>query len=435
MSGAAGVQVTHDINEPLAPRQPPAGAAAARARRRVIFVNRYFFPDVSASSQMLTDLVRSLADESFELHVVCSRQLYGDPAARLPVREHLAGAGIHRCWSARFGRDRLAGRAIDYLSFFVSSTLMLLRLARRDDIIIVMTDPPLMSVCAAAAAKLRGARLINWLQDVFPEVAVVLGAVQLPRWALGALIKARNWSLRVSDKNVVLGARMHRFISRLPIPAGKQQVIENWADAVALTPRPTQWSSLRRDLGSDSQFIIQYSGNMGRAHEYYTLFSAALDLRDERGWLFLFVGGGANMRQLQDKAERCRMHNMRFLPYQPRENLGDSLAAADVHVSCLFPTVEGLIVPSKLYGILAAGRPVIIIGDPDGEQARLVRGAHCGSVIACGDSVGLVNELRRMRSDPDWVRDAGSTARHLFERRYTLEAAARKWRALLERMV
>jgi glycosyltransferase involved in cell wall biosynthesis len=107
------------------------------------------------------------------------------------------------------------------------------------------------------------------------------------------------------------------------------------------------------------------------------------------------------------------------------------LSAADVHISCLLPTLEGLIVPSKLYGILAAGRPVIVIGDPDGEQARLVRGAHCGSVIAPGDARGLVDELRRMRSDHEWMREAAVSARRLFERRFTPPAAASKWRAVL----
>jgi colanic acid biosynthesis glycosyl transferase WcaI len=418
----------------LALPRPRAASAPGAPRRRVIFVNRYFFPDLSATSQMLTDLVRELGQQCFELHVICSRQLYDDANARLPARDHYADARLHRCWSARFGRDRLPGRALDYASFLVSSTLALLRLARRGDIIVAMTDPPLISVCAAVAARVRGARLVNWLQDVFPEVAMGLRAVQLPLRALKWLVAARNWSLRAADRNVVLGIGMQRFLSRLSIPAGKQRLIENWADAADVPPRPVHWSELRRSLGPDVRFVIEYSGNMGRAHDYRTLLGAMLELEQERGWLFLFVGAGAGMSALRVEAERQQLRNVRFLPLQPRASLPDSLAAADVHVTCLQPQLEGLVVPSKLYGILAAGRPVIVIGDLDGEQARVVRSEGCGSVIACGDNTGLVDELRRMRSEPEWMHAAGLRARVLFERRYTLAAAVRKWRTELERI-
>ncbi len=421
---------------------PPPRKAEGRARtpvttrgaRRLIFVNRYFHPDLSATSQLLTDLVGSIAGGACELHVICSRQLYGDAGARLSPRGRYHGARVHRCWSLRFGRDRLLGRAADYLSFSLSATLRLLRLARRGDAIVAMTDPPMMALCAAVVARLRGALLINWLQDVFPEVAVALAVVKIPSWATTLLLRMRNWTLRVATRNVVLGAGMGRLIKAKGIPASAVLVIENWADGQALTPRPPQWSNLRRSLNVEGRFVVQYSGNMGRAHEYETLLRAARELRAEEGWLFLFVGGGANMQPLRQKAAQEGLQNMRFLPLQPREQLADSLAAADVHVSCLRPELEGLIVPSKLYGILAAGRPVIVIGDPDGEQARIVRAARCGSVIRCGESAALVDELRRMRAEPEWVRDAGLYARQLFEERYTLKAAVHKWRQMLEGM-
>lgn len=409
-----------------------SGTAQPNQSRRLIFVNRYFYPDVSATSQMLSDLVRSLGHQGDELHVICSRQLYTDAAARLAPRDRIGPVAIHRTWSSRFGRDRLLGRAWDYASFFLTSTLTLLLLARRRDVIIAMTDPPLMSVCAALVARLKGARLVNWLQDVFPEVAVKLDALQLPQSVIHALTRARNWSLRVADRNVVLGLSMQHVVTGLRVPRSRQYIIENWADADRLTPKAAQSSELRGELSAERRFIVQYSGNMGRAHDYETLLGAALELRDEPVWLFLFVGGGAHMQRLRDAAQREGLSNLRFLPHQPRERLQDCLAAADVHISCLRPALEGLIIPSKLYGILAAGRPVIVIGDPDGEQARIVRGAGCGRVVACGDSRGMVDELRRIRSDPEWLHQAGSNARHLFEQRYTLATATRKWRLALD---
>jgi glycosyltransferase involved in cell wall biosynthesis len=401
----------------------------------VIFVNRYFYPDISATSQMLTDLARSLsAAGNYELHVICSRRLYADQMARLASAGEWHGVQIHRCWSAHLGQHRLFWRALDYLCFFISSTVAMMRWARRGDILVAMTDPPLISVCAALVAKIRGAKLVNWLQDIFPEVATVLN-IRIPGWMTRNLQRARTWSLHAAEKNVVLGYRMQQLVSGLGVLAGKQRVIENWADGRAINPRSALDSALRSSLGAPNSFIVQYSGNLGRAHEILTILGAATRLRDEAGWLFLFVGGGANMKVLQAAAERSQLTNMRFVPYQPRELLADCLSAADAHLTCLLPAMEGLVMPSKFYGILAAGRPVIIIGDPDGEQARVVRAEGCGVIIERGDSKALVDELRRMRADPEWMRGAAQGARVLFERRYTLQRAAMQWSQLLENLV
>lgn len=408
---------------------------ARAVRRRVIFVNRYFYPDISATSQMLTDLVHFLsATGDYELHVICSRRLYAEPRARLARAAEWQGVRIHRCWSAHLGHHALFWRALDYLCFFISSTAAMMRWARRGDILVAMTDPPLISVFVALVAKIKRAKLVNWVQDIFPEVATAL-KIRIPAWAAWSLRRARNSSLRAAEKNVVLGYRMHQVVSGLGVPAGKQRVIENWADGRAINPRPALDSALRRSLGAKDAFIVQYSGNLGRAHEIQTILGAATRLRDEAGWLFLFVGGGANMKALQAAARQSNLGNMRFMPYQPRELLADCLSAADAHMTCLLPAMEGLVMPSKFYGILAAGRPVIIIGDPDGEQARAVRAEGCGVIIEGGDSNALVDELRRMRADPEWMRGASRAARVLFERRYTLQRAAVQWSQLLENLV
>jgi glycosyltransferase involved in cell wall biosynthesis len=422
------------IGEPLTAPYPSAAHRGQHAPR-VIFINRYFFPDHSATSQMLTDLVRSLADSGLELHVVCSRQLYDAAGAQLPARQQAHGAQIHRVWTTRFGRTRLIGRSLDYLSFFVLATLATMLWTRRGDVIVAMTDPPLVSVCAAAVARMRGATLINWLQDLFPEILTALGP-DAPRSRLIRILGAsRTWSLHAARKNIVLGYRMRKVVCALGVPDDKQQIIENWADGDALAPRAATGTALRRSLDADDAFIVQYSGNLGRAHEFQTLLDAAQELREHAGWLFLLVGGGVNMDRLRQRARELMLPNMRFLPYRPREELGDSLGAADVQVISLLPQLEGLVVPSKFYSILAAARPVVVIGDPDGEQARIVRGADCGVVISCGNSRTLVDELRRMRADKEWLEAAGRRARALFERYYTIESATRKWRRVLQESV
>jgi glycosyltransferase involved in cell wall biosynthesis len=413
-----------------------ARAADAVARAgcglRLIFVNRYFYPDVSATSQMLFDLAQRLAAHSIEVHVVCSRQLYDNPAASLPASGFVQGVRVHRIWTSRFGRDRLLGRAVDYASFYVTAAVKLLSMVRRNDTVVAKTDPPLISIVATAVTKLRGAHLVNWLQDIFPEVASHLGANPLPRWLDEALRNFRDRSLKAARLNVVLGERMREHLQGRRIPAEQICIIENWADAEAITPMPVDSSELRRTLELTGRFVVAYSGNMGRAHEFETILGAAEQLRNDPRIVFLMIGGGVKLQQLRNAVEAGKLSNFRFLPYQPREMLSDSLAAADVHLACLLPELEGLIVPSKFYGILAAGRPGIFIGDTDGELAHVIREANCGAAFAIGDSAGLAGELERLMNDKDERTDMGSRARSLLIERYTADRAAQQWLTILE---
>ena len=397
---------------------------------KVVFVNRYFHPDLSATSQMLSDLAFRLAQAGAEIHVICSRQLYEDASAELPRRQTVRGVHVHRVWTARFGRASLRGRALDYASFYFTATLRLWSLLRSADVAVVKTDPPLLSVPAALAVALRGAKLVNWLQDVFPEVASRLG-VPLPAVIQTGLRALRDRSLVFAKANVVLGTRMRDYLRTRDVEPQSLYIIENWADGAALLPKPAEHSELRASLGLQSRFVIGYSGNLGRAHEFDTLLAAARELSADPGYAFLMIGGGAKMSELKQRVLESGLTSFHFLPYQPREALADSLAAADVHLASLLPELEGLIVPSKTYGILAAGRPAIFIGDPDGELARLVAETDCGFAVRCADGAALAAALRSLHANRDELARMGARARVVFETRFTLDRAVRSWLQLL----
>jgi colanic acid biosynthesis glycosyl transferase WcaI len=398
---------------------------------KVIFVNRYFFPDHSATSQMLSDLGFGLAQRGFSIHVICSRQLYSQARARLASLEAVDGVTIHRAWTTTFGRDRLAGRALDYLSFYLSSACLMLKILNRGDTVVAKTDPPLISIVAMAAAKAKGAHLVNWLQDIFPEVASRLGYSPLPTKLDELLRKLRDSTLRAADMNVVLGERMREFLEQRGIPAAKIRVIENWADDATRAPRAPGDSTLRAHLGLLGKFVVGYSGNLGRAHEFDTLLDAAALLGEDRDIVFLMIGGGAGMVALQEAAGRRGLGNFQFLPHQARESLCDSMAAADVHWVSLLPALEGLVVPSKIYGILAAGRPVIFIGDQDGEIARLIRAAQVGVAIAVGDAVGLKGWIAELKSDAARRESMGERSYRLYRDYFTPQRALARWTDIL----
>jgi glycosyltransferase involved in cell wall biosynthesis len=404
----------------------------SRGRRKFVFVNRYSDPDQSATSQMLTDLAQGLVADGLEVHVVCSRQLYTDAGARLPPSEKRSGVFIHRVATTRFGRARLIGRGVDYASFYFSACFALLRLLRSGNVLIAKTDPPLISVLAAVVANVKGATLINWQQDVFPEVASLLGANPLPRWLDALLRRLRDSSLRSARMNVLISNRMRQHFQERGIPAAKLRVIDNWADAKAIVPKPTGVSALRRRLGFSDKFVVCYSGNLGRAHEFDTLLAAADALRLDTSIVFLMIGGGARMEALRLAVSGRGLDNFHFLPYQPREELEDSLAAADLHLISLLPALEGLIMPSKLYGILAAGRPLVFIGDSEGDIARIIRCGDCGVTIEVNAHQDLVRSILRLKSDPQSCVAMGERARGLLLSRYSLDKAVEQWKAVLD---
>jgi colanic acid biosynthesis glycosyl transferase WcaI len=398
---------------------------------RIVFINRYFYPDHSATSQMLSDLGFFLAASGREVCVVTSRQRYDVPDALLAPRETVRGVAVYRVRTTRFGRANLVGRALDYFTFYLAAGWAAWRLVRRGDMLVAKTDPPLISLVAMLVARLRGAYLVNWLQDVFPEVAGALG-MRLGRGYVGSIIAAvRDSSLRAARCNVVLGVRMAESVAKRDIATERIAVIPNWADDRAIVPVAASANPLLAQWGLADKFVLGYSGNLGRAHEFGTILDAAALLQDDTRVIFLIIGSGARLPWLKDEAARRGLRNFVFQPYQPREQLAFSLGAADLHLVTLQPALEGLIVPSKFYGIAAAGRPVAFIGDQDGEIARILREQDCGRSFAVGDGAGLASYARGLAQDRSEVARLGRNARAMLESKYSQEKSFAAWEQIL----
>jgi len=393
----------------------------------IVFVNRYFAPDQSATSRLLTDLALRLTERGLAVRVVTSRQLYDDAGAALPPYESLGGVHIHRVASATRGRSRLAGRALDYATFHAAASAELLRRLSRGDVVVAKTDPPLISVTASYAAMCKGASLVNWLQDVFPEVGEALTPDLLPGWLARRLRAARDRSLRRAALNIVLSEGMRARLTSRGIAPERIRVVPNWADTACIAPRPAADTVTRRKHALAGRFVVGYSGNLGRAHEFETLLAAARLLRSEPRFAFLITGAGARAEALQQAVAAEGLESFVFQPLQPASMLDDSLAAPDVHLVSLLPALEGLIVPSKLYGVLAAGRPTIFVGDPNGDLARMLGDHACGIAVRAGDGAQLAAELRALGDAPARVESMGSRARELALQRYTAEHALEDW--------
>lgn len=395
----------------------------------IVFANRYYAPDIAATSQFVTDLATHLAAAGHVVEVITSRQRYDDPQAGLPPLETVSGVRVRRVWTSTFGRGTLPGRALDYLSFYVSLFFRCLSTLKSGSVLVCCTDPPLLSIPAALACRVTRARLVNWLQDIYPEVAVALGVAAAHSPITRGLAWLRNLSLRRASHNVVLGEVMAEKVRNLGVEARHIRVIHNWS-LTPVTPGATA-DALRRAWGIADKFVVTYSGNLGRAHDIDTLLQAAQTLQAEHDIRFLIIGAGHYTGELQARAAALRLGNIVFKPYQPLAILPQSLAAADVHLVMLRPAMEGCIVPSKFYGAIGSGRPIIFLGSPDGEVARILARSDAGLSIPLGDSAGLARAILRLRDNPQWRHGMGDNARRLCTTTYSRDHALRQWCGLL----
>jgi glycosyltransferase involved in cell wall biosynthesis len=431
------------------------------AALKIIFLNRFFYPDHSATSQMLSDLAFALAGRGHDVQVITSRLTYEGDWALSPT-ESVRNVTISRVPTTAFGRGKLVGRALDYFTFYISAGFRLALDAQAGDVVVVKTDPPMLSVVAGPIARLKGARYINWLQDLFPEIATVLGigGSRTQKWAASLLRRLRDTTLHCADSNVVLGERMSARLKKRRVPQERITIIANWADGDMIRPIDRGRNALRQDWNLEDAFVVGYSGNLGRAHSFETFLGAVAHLEahqkartnarrfanaGDSAWRhssdkdipsqhhirWLFIGGGAQTEKLRAAVRERRYESVMFRPYQSRERLSESLSAPDVHLISLKPSLEGLIVPSKYYGIAAAGRPAIFVGNPEGELARVIRDSKTGFVIRDGDGVGLAKAILELAGNPELAAEQGERARQLFESKYDFAHAITAWENLL----
>ncbi|MBI3273462.1 MAG: glycosyltransferase family 4 protein [Planctomycetes bacterium] len=399
-------------------------------RPRVLVLNQFYWPDVAATAQILTDLAEDLAEAGWDVTAVAGRAPYEGAAPPLVAAEERRGVRIRRVWATAFGRGEPAGRLCDYATFFAGAAGACLTLPR-PDVIVTLSTPPLLSLVGLATRLFRGSRFVYWVQDLYPDTAVALGLLGAG-WKSGALEALSRASLRGADRVVALGEGMRARVLGKGVEAGRARVIPNWSDGAQVAPVAPERNAFRRAHGLGGRFVVLYSGNLGRAHEFDTLLGAAGRLGSAAPDVcFLFVGGGPARKGVEREAAARGLSNVGFLPYQPREALAESLGSGDVLVVSLRPELEGCMVPSKVYGAMAAGRPVLYVGDPRGEVARLVRDAGCGMAVEPGDADGLADAVLRLRAGREEAEEMGRRGREWYLRRLDRPVATRAWEELL----
>jgi colanic acid biosynthesis glycosyl transferase WcaI len=395
----------------------------------ICFFNRSYWPDQAATGQLLTELAEDLvARHGCAVTVVAGRALNAaaNAAGRIwrPIEcEARNGVTIVRANGTLYSPRRFAGRAANYLTYFASASAAAFRVGH-PDVVVSLTDPPIVGLAARWAARRANARFVFLCEDIFPEVASLLEDFHHPT-VNRTLDRVNRYLLREADAVVALGERMRaRLVDEKGAEPSRVHVIHNWADCEAIVPGPKD-NAFSREMGLADRFVLMHSGNVGLSQNLDVLIEAADRLRSRDRLAIVIVGEGARREHLEREVDRRGLSNVRFLPYQPKARLHESFAAADAFLVSLKPGIEGYIVPSKLYGILAAGRPFIAAVDPSCEAAEIARTGRCGVPARPGDPADLTEKIALLYDDPASTRQLGANARATalrFDRKTAIQA-------------
>ena len=393
-------------------------------RPRLLVFNQYYWPGVEATAHLLSELCAALAEE-FDVTVVTGRlpQPGGEPG-----RTTHEGVEIVRVHSTAYDRSALHLRALNYATYLAQSLRAGLA-AEKPDVVLCMTDPPIIADVALIVARRFGVPLVVVSQDVFPEIAVELKRLENPL-VIEVLRRAIAAYLERADRVVAIGETMRDRLESKGAPPERLRVIPNWVDSSVLTPQPrdNEWA---RQHGLDDRFVVMHSGNVGYAQNLDALVRAATFLRDLDRLTIAIVGEGSRRAPLMELAELLEAESVYFLNYQAREVLPQSLSSADVHVVGLARGLSGYVVPSRLYGIMAVGRPVIVAAEPSSETAQLVARVGCGVVLPPGRPELLAGEIRRGHDGLLDLDEMGRLGREYVTAEADRSVAVRRYRDLL----
>jgi len=375
---------------------------------RILVLNLYYPPDTSATAQMAQAVVAELSTEH-DVTVLCGRPSY-DPTERRAWRlwrtEFCARAKIIRVGSTDYSRRRMKWRVVNYLSYVALSVPRSLPLSC--DLVLAMTDPPFEGIVGAFVAMLKRKPYVYNIRDLYPDMAVSGSIIQPgPMARLWEVLD--RWALRRVERVVALGEDMRRRIISKGVEGSRVVVIRDGAEILQPGMARTDIDpEVVRAIRGDSKFVLVHAGNLGFYGAWDTLIAAARRVEKE-GVGLVFVGDGAQREQIELASRGAK--NVRFLPFFPSNKIPSVLAAGDAHIITIRRGLEGIVVPSKMYGILAAGRPIVAVAPAESDAASLTTRIGCGITADPDRAEDLAAKVLTLSREPERAKAMGEAAR------------------------
>ncbi len=381
------------------------------APKSVLFINRVYPPAAGATGELLAELAPKLVAAGWRVTVVAARP----PGIAGAVTES-DGVRVEWVGGLSFSRRSHWRRALSYLTLYPALVWRAWR-SSRADVVVTMTDPPMQVVLGPVVKWFKRCALVHWAQDVYPEVAGQLGVIKSDGVFFRVLRGLGTMALRRYDQTIVVGSCMKRRLLERRLRGETIHIVPNWANTVETRPIPRAENRFRQAHQLHDRFVVMYSGNLGLAHPFEAILEAAGILQQRAPHVtFAIVGDGPRLEWIRQQVSTRQLTNVLLLPPQPRAQLAQSLSAADIHLASMRDELCGLVVPSKVYGILAAARPAIFLGPRESEAAQLILRNQCGSVLPSATGPAVAECVLKWVGNPDEMTAAGQRGRVAAER-------------------
>jgi putative colanic acid biosynthesis glycosyltransferase WcaI len=395
---------------------------------KVLLLNLYYPPDTSATAKMAAAFIEPMA-QKHSVTIICGRPSY-DPTERRSWRvwqtETQNGIRIVRVGSTDYPRTQMGRRIFNYLSYVALSVPR--ALFTSCDVVLAMTDPPFEGIVGAFVAMLKGKPFVYNIRDMYPDMAVG-GSIVKPGLMARVWEKLHRWALRRATRVIVLGEDMKARIAAKGVSSDRIDIVRDGVEESATPVTKTEFDpEVIKSIRNGFHFVLVHAGNLGFYGAWETLITAARELEHD-GVGLVFVGDGAQRSRLQELATGTP--NVRFLPFFPSSKIASVLAAADGHVITIKRGLEGVVVPSKMYGILAAGRPIVAVAPKETDAATLSERENFGCSADPDRPDEVVAAVRALLSDPQRVATMGAAARTAAPR-YARQAEVQKFATILE---
>jgi colanic acid biosynthesis glycosyl transferase WcaI len=376
----------------------------------ILLFNEYYPPDTSATAKMAAQVAETLA-RRHEVTVVAGRPSY-DPDEFYPFallrRERRNNVTVECVGSTAYPRQQMSRRVSNYLSYLALAVPR--ALALRPDVVLAMTDPPIAGIAGAFVARVARRPFVYNIRDLYPDMAIGGDIVRPTKW-VERWEKMHRRALHQAARVIVLGDDMRDRVVSKGIASDKVVVVRD--GTTFQSSMPERKDPVVTEIRCGFPFVVLHAGNLGFYGAWGTLLRAAEILRSE-GIGLVFVGDGANRASMG--AAASSIPNIRFLPFRPVEQVPHVMMAGDLHVITVRRGLEGVVVPSKLYSILAAGRPVLAVAPGESDAARIVVQSCCGVAVDPGDPVAVAEAIRELRDDPARLAAMGRRAREVADR-------------------
>jgi glycosyltransferase involved in cell wall biosynthesis len=388
---------------------------------RLSILTRFYPPDFAATGQLIEELANHLRKNNISVEIFTGRPGYAFSTKSAPRVECDIDFRLKRSRTSQLWPEKIWGKVFNGLFFFLRGAFHLLKAIWFHDLVMLTTEPPYLPILGYLIHRLTGFPYVCLLYDIYPDVIVKLGMlhgrhplVRIWRW-----LNHQTW--QHAQALIVLSPSMQaQVIRQCPKVAAKTYVIHSWCNPDEIRPIPRVENGFIQQQKLDNAFTVLYSGNMGRCHDMATIVATAREMQHEPVQ-FLFIGGGSKLQDCMSQVESWGLHNCRFLPYQEKGELSYSLSAADLALVSLAPGMEDVVAPSKLYSLLAAGRPIAAVCEERSYLRTILYEAGCGQGIDTGNPAQLANFIRYLMKSPERLKSMGHDGRDYFLSHFTLD--------------